>query len=226
MSICDFPANRVLSSSGALYIITGGMKSRKSAKFLHFFDGLQYADVGYQLFKPACDYRPELNEKYQIPKHHVVSRTGQNLLAVEIDDKGDLSDLVSSIEPKNKVFGFDEFHLYKEAEILKNIILSLRYDHNKTVVVAGLDRYFNGEPIPCMAELMAHATVVEKTFGSCDINECRNQGELSQRFVNGEPASYDDPPIVVGASEAYETRCSNHHEVPGRPKRRILIPSQ
>ena len=226
MSICDFPANRVLSSSGALYIFTGGMKGRKTAKFLHFFDGLKYADVDYQLFKPECDYRKELHEKYGIPRHHIVSRTGQNLPGIEIDDKGDLSDLEEKIDLEKRVFGFDEFHLYQDANKLKNVLLGLRYDHNKTVVVAGLDRYFNGESIPCMAELMAHSTVIEKTFGSCDLNGCSSQGELSQRLVNGEPANYDDPPIVVGASEAYETRCSNHHIVPGKTERKILPPSQ
>ena len=36
----------------------------------------------------------------------------------------------------------------------------------------------------------------------------------TQRLINGMPAGYDDPIILVGAAEAYEARCRKHHEVP------------
>src|SRR3972149_1497937 len=32
--------------------------------------------------------------------------------------------------------------------------------------------------------------------------------------VSGKPARYDDPIVVIGASEFYEARCRQHHEVP------------
>jgi thymidine kinase len=35
-------------------------------------------------------------------------------------------------------------------------------------------------------------------------------------LIDGEPASYDEPIILVGASESYEPRCRHHHEVPGK----------
>jgi thymidine kinase len=31
--------------------------------------------------------------------------------------------------------------------------------------------------------------------------------------VNGQPAHYNDPIILVGAQEAYEARCREHHVV-------------
>jgi thymidine kinase len=34
--------------------------------------------------------------------------------------------------------------------------------------------------------------------------------------VNGVPAFFDDPIIVIGAREAYEARCRGCHEVPRR----------
>ena len=39
----------------------------------------------------------------------------------------------------------------------------------------------------------------------------------TQRLIDGQPASYHDPVIMVGASEVYEARCRHCHEVPGRP---------
>jgi thymidine kinase len=44
---------------------------------------------------------------------------------------------------------------------------------------------------------------------------CGENASRTQRLVNGEPARYDDPIILVGASEAYEARCRDHHTVPG-----------
>jgi len=43
---------------------------------------------------------------------------------------------------------------------------------------------------------------------------CGEPASRSQRLVNGKPARYDDPIIIVGASEIYEARCRTHHEVP------------
>jgi len=43
---------------------------------------------------------------------------------------------------------------------------------------------------------------------------CGEAASRTQRLINGEPAKYDDPVVVVAASELYEARCRRHHEVP------------
>ncbi|MEK7860621.1 MAG: thymidine kinase, partial [Chloroflexota bacterium] len=45
---------------------------------------------------------------------------------------------------------------------------------------------------------------------------CGEAGTRTQRLVNGVPAAFDDPIIVIGAQEAYEARCRSCHEVPRR----------
>jgi len=64
--------------------------------------------------------------------------------------------------------------------------------------------------------LMAEAEMVDKLQAICVV--CGDAASRSQRLIDGRPASYDDPIILVGASEAYEARCRHCHEVPGRPK--------
>ena len=80
------------------------------------------------------------------------------------------------------------------------------------VIVAGLDLNFKGEPFGCMPILMASAEQVDKLQAICMV--CGEPASRTQRLVNGKPARFNDPVIIVGASEMYEARCRKHHEVP------------
>ena len=80
------------------------------------------------------------------------------------------------------------------------------------VVIAGLDMNFKGEPFGCMPALMARAEQVDKLQAICMV--CGEPASRTQRLVDGKPARYDDPVVIIGASEMYEARCRKHHEVP------------
>jgi thymidine kinase len=84
------------------------------------------------------------------------------------------------------------------------------------VIVAGLDLDFRGEPFGPMPEIMAKADYLDKLQAICSV--CSKDATRSQRLINGQPAQYDDPVILVGAQEAYEPRCRHCHTVPGHPK--------
>ena len=43
----------------------------------------------------------------------------------------------------------------------------------------------------------------------CGDEACRNQ-----RLIDGKPARYDSPTIMVGGRESYEARCRHCHRVP------------
>jgi thymidine kinase len=79
------------------------------------------------------------------------------------------------------------------------------------VIVAGLDLDFRGEPFGPMPRLMAEAEMVDKLQAICV--QCGAPASRTQRLINGEPAAYDDPVIMVGAKEYYEARCRHCHEV-------------
>jgi thymidine kinase len=80
------------------------------------------------------------------------------------------------------------------------------------VLVAGLDTDFRGEPFGPMPVLMSMAEHVDKLHAICMV--CGDDASRTQRLVNGKPARFDDPVVIVGASEMYEARCREHHEVP------------
>ena len=67
-----------------------------------------------------------------------------------------------------------------------------------------------------MPQLLCKAEYVTKLTAICNV--CGSNATRTQRIVNGVPAAYDDPIIIVGASEAYEPRCRHCHEVRGKQK--------
>jgi len=70
---------------------------------------------------------------------------------------------------------------------------------------------FKAEPFHPMPEIMAISEMVTKLHAVC--NKCGKEASRSQRLINGKPAKYDDPIVVIGASESYEARCRHCHEI-------------
>jgi thymidine kinase len=73
---------------------------------------------------------------------------------------------------------------------------------------------FRGEPFGAMPRLLAVAEMVDKLNAICVV--CGGPATRTQRLIDGKPAYYEDPVIMVGASEVYEARCRTCHQVPRR----------
>ncbi|MCK5430050.1 MAG: thymidine kinase, partial [Anaerolineales bacterium] len=102
-----------------------------------------------------------------------------------------------------------------EAQFFDNEIVAIASDladQGKRVIVAGLDTDFRGEPFGPIPILMAQAERVDKLHAIC--MTCGEPASRTQRLIDGEPARYDEPVVVVGAAELYEARCRKHHKVP------------
>ena len=79
------------------------------------------------------------------------------------------------------------------------------------VICAGLDCDFRGNPFPIVANLLAMAEQITKLTAICVC--CGNEATMTQRIINGLPARYQDPTILVGEKESYEPRCRKCHVV-------------
>lgn len=79
------------------------------------------------------------------------------------------------------------------------------------VICAGLDMDFRGEPFGPIPALLSRAEQVTKLHAICVV--CGEEASRTQRLVEGQPAAYDDPIVLVGAAEAYEARCRQCHAV-------------
>ncbi len=100
------------------------------------------------------------------------------------------------------VVAIDEAQFFDE-EIIQ--VVEELADKKIRVIVAGLDTDFRGEPFGPMPVLMARAEHVDKLQAICMV--CGEPASRTQRLVNGKPARYHDPVVIVGAAEMYEARC-------------------
>ena len=92
------------------------------------------------------------------------------------------------------------------------VVVQVLANRGYRVIVAGLDQDFRGLPFGQVPQLMAIAEHVTKLQAVCSV--CGSPASRTQRLIDGEPAAFDDPIILVGASESYEPRCRHCHAVP------------
>jgi len=154
-----------------------------------------------QVFKPYIDTR------YAIAQ--VKSHNGLGVDAVPVATSRDILPLV---EPATTVVAVDEAQFFDHD--LPHVV-SLLADKGKRVICAGLDLDFRGEPFGPMPMLLCIAERVDKLTAICMVSG--EPATRTQRIINGKPASYNDPVILVGATESYEARSRHFHEVPDRP---------
>ena len=138
----------------------------------------------------------------------MVSHNGIKIEAIKVSGSEDIK---KYIEDDALVIAIDEVQFFDKGVVDLCVKLA---DEGKRVIAAGLDQNFRGEPFGPVPELMSAAEFVDKIQAICI--KCGNPATRTQRMINGKPASYDDPIILVGAKESYEARCRKCHEVPGK----------
>ncbi|HPB41097.1 MAG TPA: thymidine kinase [Flexilinea sp.] len=181
-------------------MICGSMFCGKTEELIRRLRRAIIAKNKVQVFKPIID------DRYIIERVH--SHAGIEIDAIPL---AEITDLYKYLDPETSVVGIDEAQFFGK-EIV-NIVDDLA-NQGIRVILAGLDMDFRGEPFGMMPVLMAKAEKVDKLYAICMV--CGEPATRTQRIINGEPANYNDPVIIVGASEMYEARCKKHHIVPGK----------
>jgi len=157
----------------------------------------QIARQKVQVFKPTLDNR--------YAEREVTSHNGMQMEAMPVESTAQVRELV---EPDTTVVALDEAQFFDANVVALCDVLAAQ---GKRVIVAGLDMDFKGEPFGPMPTLMARAERVDKLQAICVV--CGEPASRTQRLIDGQPAAFDDPIILVGAREVYEARCRACHEV-------------
>jgi thymidine kinase len=186
---------------GAIEVVCGSMFSGKTEELIRRIKRAQIARQRVQVFKPRIDTRYAAEQ--------VASHDGLLYQAIAVADTAEIR---AALDPQATVIAIDEvqFFDWKIVDLCRELA-----DRGVRVMVAGLDVDFRAEPFGPMPMLMAEAEQVSKLQAICVV--CGNAASRTQRLIDGAPASYNDPVIMVGASEVYEARCRHCHQVPGRP---------
>jgi thymidine kinase len=178
------------------------MFSGKTDELIRRLRRARIARQQIQVFKPRIDAR------YQVDK--VTSHAGDEFEATPVERA---EHILPRLEPDTTVVAIDEAQFFGESII--SVVQGLA-EQGARVIVAGLDSDFRGEPFGSMPVLMALAERVDKLQAICML--CGEPASRTQRLIDGVPAHVDDPVIVVGASEMYEARCRQHHQVRRGPR--------
>ncbi|CAH2215025.1 thymidine kinase [Tepidibacter aestuarii] len=182
---------------GYIEVVIGPMYSGKSEELIRILKRSKIAKQNVVAFKPAIDNR--------YSNEDVVSHNGSSVTAIPIKSA---KEIYNHIDSDTQVVGIDEVQFFEDEVV--DIALDLA-DKGIRVITAGLDMDFRGEPFGPTPRLLAVAEFVEKLQAVCMV--CGNPAHRTQRLINGQPAKYDDPIILVGATESYEARCRKCHVI-------------
>lgn len=191
-----------------LTVFYGPMFSGKSSELIRQLKRAPHAGYNVIAFTPGVDDRRK--------KDTINSEDGAEYPAITIHDS---SEILKFVKPEHDIVGIDEGNFFDMGLVEVCIQLVMQ---GKRVMVAGLDRDFRGEPFGPMAALKQEAEEAVPQHAYC--SKCGKEASFTQRIkiIDGEriPADYHDPLILVGATNDYEARCRQHHEVPGKPSKK------
>ena len=182
-------------------VICGCMFAGKTEELIRRINVLSYARKNILVFKPKIDDRYSTTE--------IASHAGSKVPCIVISEAKEILDHVNY---DTDVVAIDEVQFFDEDVV---DICEYLADSGLRVMVAGLDKDFRGEPFGVLPDLLTRAEFVTKLTAVCA--KCGAPATRTQRIINGKPASFNDPIVLVGAKEAYEPRCRHCHEIVEKP---------
>lgn len=186
---------------GWIEVICGCMFAGKTEELIRRINVLSYARKNILVFKPKIDDRYSTTE--------IASHAGSKVPCIVISEAKEILDHVNY---DTDVVAIDEVQFIDEDVV---DICEYLADSGLRVMVAGLDKDFRGEPFGVLPDLLTRAEFVTKLTAVCA--KCGAPATRTQRIINGKPASFNDPIVLVGAKEAYEPRCRHCHEIVEKP---------
>lgn len=185
-------------SGGWIEVVAGVMFSGKSEELMRRVRRSIIARKRVQVFKSHLDSR-------YAGLFAVSSHDGRSVEAVPVDSSAQIA---QRIDPTAQVIAVDEAQFLDDGIVALATSLAGR---GRRVILAGLDTDFRGEPFGPMPQLMAIAETVDKLSAICVL--CGAPATRTQRLIDGLPAAWNSPTIMVGGHESYEARCRACHVV-------------
>lgn len=184
---------------GWIEVIAGVMFAGKSEELIRRVRRAAIARKQVQVFKSHLDAR--YAGLYSVTTHDGIT--------VEAEPVDSSEQILRGVSPNTEVVAVDEAQFLDEGIVT---VASDLADRGVRVILAGTDVDFRGLPFGPMPRLMCAAEVLDKLHAICVV--CGGPATRNQRLVDGRPAPWNSPTIMVGGRESYEARCRHCHEVP------------
>ena len=191
---------------GRLEVITGPMFSGKSEEMIRRLRREEIAGRTIKVLKPSIDNR--------FDEWYLVSHSGHKFPSECISKVSDITDGPEQVLAIDEVQFLTDLTQHNTSLFRFAIADRIRkLASTKIVIVSGLDTDFRGIPFGPMGELLCIADRVDKLHAVCHV--CKSDATMTQRLINGEPATMDGPTVLVGGLESYEARCKGCHAIIG-----------
>lgn len=202
---------------GRLELIVGPMYSGKSSELIRRIKRFQVAGASIQVFK------------YDDKRYFDSKLSSHDLFAIDAFPVKSSKEIEEKVSPSTQVVAIDEIHFFDDSVVDLCVKLA---DSGKTVIATGLNQSFRAEPFPfsegkkSIADLMALSDDISFLNAVCTFKEqgkpCNKPATRTQRLINGKPAPYNSPIVLIGAKDFYEARCRLHHKIPGKNKEPVV----
>lgn len=198
--------------TGIIEVICGPMFSGKTSELVRQIQLSLISKIEIMAFKPKIDNRYKSDE--------ICTNDGYCIKSTVIDNPTEIiTHVENSQKPVEKVF-IDEVQFFDEKIV--EVVDYLTKKKGINVVLSGLAQDFKGAPFGQMPKLLGMAQKIRTLTSICvhegtDGKICGKPACFTQRLIDGKPASYNSPIIVVGGINTYTARCEDHWEVVDRP---------
>lgn len=174
---------------GRMILHTGSMFSGKTSSLEKDLKRFSIANYKVVAFKPLVDKRYAKNE--------IVTHDKVSLEALEIESITEILDYAKKNSPQ--VIGIDEVQFLCDSPeiVLENLEKIL--EMGITIVLAGLDMDYMGQPFEIVKEIMPKVDYLNKHHAVC--KRCGTDAWVSHRKINS------DKRVELGAVEEYEPLC-------------------
>lgn len=221
-----------------LEICYGPMKSGKSRYLVQKSEALYAAGIPFLAFKPRQDTRDGCFIRSRDRHCRAIEALGidsaHEILSIFQEKQLPLTPL-DSPSSQEQVLSLTEYLppgqlpqacLIDEVFLLDSgLIPVFQYllSQKISIYLSGLDRDFRREYFP-LKDYASSGITMQHIIEMChsqihlkaQCQTCGAEAAFTQRLVNGHPAHYHSPTVLIG-DEEYQPRCIHHHEVLGHP---------
>lgn len=198
---------KMSAARGSITIICGSMFSGKTEELIRLVRRAMHARKRVQVFKSALDTRTDTTL--------IRTHDGTSFTATAVTDSCQIE---ANLLADTQIVGIEEIQFLDEGVVS---LCQRLADRDVQVIAAGLDQDFRGQPFGFMPTLIALADNVLKLHAICKV--CGEEASRTQRLVDGRPAGWDEPTVLIGADETYEARCRHCHQVRFAPEKRNSV---